>query len=74
VPSAGEFYPILDPINPSGVWHECEKLESTSQFSGVYTSATFPYRGLTALGSNSKMSEEGSTTARQKRVQPPLGM
>ena len=64
VPSAGEFYPILDPINPSGVWHECEKLESTSQFSGVYTSATYPYRGLTALGSNSKMPEEGSTTAR----------
>ena len=64
VASAGKFYPVVDPIDPSGVWHECEKLDSSRQFSGVYTSATYPYRGLTALGSNSKMPEEGSTTAR----------
>jgi hypothetical protein len=64
VPSAGEFYPILDPINPSGVWHECEKLDSSRQFSGVYTSATYPYRGLSSLGSNNKMPEVGSTTDR----------
>jgi hypothetical protein len=64
VASAGKFFPIEDHVNPSGVWHECEKLTSTRQFSGVYTSATFPYRGLSALGSNSKMSEEASATAR----------
>jgi len=64
VASAGKFYPVLDPVNPSGVWHECEKLDSSRQFSGVYTSATFPYRGLSALGSNSKMPEIASATAR----------
>jgi len=64
VPSAGEFYPIVDPINPSGVWHECEKLDSSRQFSGVYTSATYPYRGLSSLGSNNKMPEVSSTTDR----------
>ena len=64
VASAGKFYPVVDPINPSGVWHECEKLKSSHQFSGIYTSATFPYRGLSALGSNSIMPEEGSATAR----------
>jgi len=64
VASAAAFYPVVDPINPSGVWHECEKLDSSRQFSGVYTSATYPYRGLTPLGSNNKMPEEESATAR----------
>jgi len=64
VASAGKFYPVVDPVNPSGVWHECEKLESSRQFSGVYTSATFPYRGLSALGSNNKMPEVAAATAR----------
>ena len=64
VASAGKFYPVVDPINPSGVWHECEKLDSSRQFSGIYTSATFPYRGLSALGSNNKMPEVASATAR----------
>jgi hypothetical protein len=64
VASAGAFYPVVDPIDPSGVWHECEKLDSSRQFSGVYTSATYPYRGLTPLGSNNKMPEEESATAR----------
>ena len=64
VASAGKFYPVVDPINPSGVWHECEKLDSSRQFSGVYTSATFPYRGLSSLGSNNKMPELNSATAR----------
>ena len=64
VASAGKFYPVVDPIDPSGVWHECEKLDSSRQFSGVYTSATFPYRGLSSLGSNNKMPEAGTATAR----------
>jgi hypothetical protein len=64
VASAGKFFPIVDPINPSGVWHYCENLSSQRQFSGVFTSATFPYRGLYTLGSNAKMPEEGSRTSK----------
>jgi len=62
--SAGAFYPIIDPLNPSGVWHQCETLTSPRAFSGVYTSATFPYRGLRELGSNALMSEYSVSTAR----------
>ena len=64
VASAGKFHPVLDPINPSGVWDECEKLDSSRSFSGIDTSATFPYRGLSSLGSNNKMPELESATAR----------
>ena len=46
VASAGKFYPVVDPINSSGVWDECEKLDSSRTFSGVDTSTTFPYRVL----------------------------
>jgi hypothetical protein len=62
--SAGAFHPIADPVDPSGVWDECETLDSTRTFSGVDTSATFPYRGLSALGSNAKMPELSVSTAR----------
>ena len=65
VPSAGEFYPILDPINPSGVWHKCEDLDSLNTFSGVATSSTFPYRGLRSLQGNAKC---------LRLVQLPIGM
>jgi hypothetical protein len=54
VVSAGQFYPIEDPVSPSGVWHACEGLESSRQFSGMDSSATFPYRGLNVLGANAK--------------------
>lgn len=64
VASAGKFFPILDPINPSGVWHKCEDLSSTKTFSGVATSSTFPYRGLREIQANSKMPEVGSSTTR----------
>lgn len=64
VASAGKFHPVVDPVSPSGVWHECEKLGSTRQFSGVFTSATFPYRGLSALGSNAKMPEIAAATVK----------
>jgi len=64
VASAGKFHPIVDPVNPSGVWHFCEDLSSQRQFSGIFTSSTFPYRGLYTLGSNAKMPEEGSRTSR----------
>ena len=64
VASAGRFHPVVDPVNPSGVWNECEGLMSTRSFSGVDTSTTFPYRGLSALGSNAKMPEIVSATAR----------
>ena len=64
VASAGKFHPVVNPIDPSGVWDECEKLDSSRSFSGVDTSTTFPYRGLSSLGSNNKMPEVSSTTAR----------
>jgi hypothetical protein len=73
VASAGKFHPVEDPIMPSGVWDECEKLESSRSFSGVDTSATFPYRGLSSLGSNNKRPEIESATARYvDRGQVPL--
>tara|TARA_A100000172_G_scaffold74978_1_gene57433 strand:- start:1136 stop:5545 length:4410 start_codon:yes stop_codon:yes gene_type:complete len=52
VASAGKFFPVVDPVNPSGVWHSCENLESSREFSGVVTSQTFPFRGLSSLNSN----------------------
>ena len=64
VASAGKFHPVVDPINPSGIWDECEGLMSTRTFSGIDTSTTFPYRGLSALGSNAKMPEKLAATAR----------
>lgn len=59
IPSAGRFYPVVDPIDPTGVWHRCENLDSSRSFSGVDTSATFPYRGLSsvALNNNIKIPE-----------------
>jgi hypothetical protein len=74
VASAGEFYPIVDPINPSGVWHFCEKLDSSRTFSGIDTSNTFPYRGLSsvALNNNAKYPEfSPSTTQYVDRGQTP---
>jgi hypothetical protein len=64
VASAGKFHPVVDPIDPTGVWNECETLGSPRSFSGVDSSATFPFRGLYSLGSNNKMPEYGSETAR----------
>ena len=64
VASAGKFFPIVDPINPSGVWDKCEDLTSPRSFSAIYTSATFPYRGLRVLGSNAKWDEVEVSTAR----------
>ena len=64
VASAGKFYPVVDHTNVSGVWNICESLDSTRTFSGVDTSNTFPYRGIFALGSDAKMPEYASATAR----------
>lgn len=64
VASAGRFHPVIDPINPSGVWNICEGLNSSRSFFGVPTSSTFPYRGLYSLGSNAKAPEEGSRPSR----------
>jgi hypothetical protein len=54
VASANKFHPVVDPIYPSGVWDACENLASNRSFSSIATSATFPYRGLNAIGSNAK--------------------
>lgn len=64
VASAAKFHPVVDSINPSGVWNYCEGLESSRTFSGVSTSSTFPYRGLYSLGSNAKVYQEGSRSSR----------
>ena len=57
VASAGKFHPVVDPIDPTGVWHECEDLGSSRAFSGIDTSNTFPFRGVNTLGSNEKYPE-----------------
>ena len=73
VASAGKFHPVCDPVDPTGVWEGCEKLNSANTFSGIDTSTTFPYRGLNTLGSNNKMTEVASATARYvDRGQVPL--
>lgn len=64
VASAGKFFPIEDHLNPSGIWHICEDLNSSRTFSGVDTSATFPYRGLLSLGANAKTPEESAVNAK----------
>ena len=73
VASAGKFFPVVDPVNPSGVWHECEGLDSSRAFSGIDTSTTFPYRGLSVLGSDAKNTDVSVSTARYvDRWQTPL--
>ena len=74
VPSAGKFHPVVNPLDPTGVWHKCENLDSSRSFSGVATSATFPYRGLSsvALNNNIKMPElSPSSTKYSDRGQLP---
>ena len=74
VPSAGKFHPVADPIEPTGVWHRCENLDSSREFSGIPTSATFPYRGLSsvALNNNIKIPElSPSSTKYSDRGQLP---
>jgi len=51
IPSSQSFSPVVDG-QASGIWHSCENLDSNSTFHGVDTSNTFPYRGLSSLGSN----------------------
>ena len=63
VASAGKFHPVVDPINPSGIWDQCEGLDSSRTFSGIDTSTTFPYRGLSTLGSDA-FDPNASATAR----------
>ena len=63
VASAGKFHPVSylgsGIINLSGVWDECETLQSSRQFSGIYTSATFPYRGLSSLSVSARYVDRG---------------
>ena len=74
VASAGKFHPVADPVEPTGIWHFCEGLASTRTFSGIDTSTTFPYRGLSsvALNNNSKIPElSASATQYVDRCQTP---
>lgn len=52
IPSSLKFATITDPVSPGGVWDKCETLQSSKTFYGVDTSNTFPYRGLSSLGSD----------------------
>ncbi len=60
VPSAASFFPVVDPINPTGVWDFCENLQSTNTYSGIDTSNTFPFRGLSALGADARTTASGT--------------
>ena len=46
--SANAFYPVQDAASLSGVWDQCEDLDSPRSFSGAATSRTYPYRGLSS--------------------------
>ena len=46
--SANAFYPVQDAASLSGVWDQCEDLDSPRSFSGAPTSRTYPYRGLSS--------------------------
>jgi hypothetical protein len=73
VASAGKFHPVENPLEPTGVWNICESLNSSRTFSGIDSSATFPYRGLSSLGSNAKMPEVPEANAKYNdRGQLPL--
>jgi hypothetical protein len=73
VASAGMFHPVADPLCVTGVWHECEGIESSRSFSGVATASTFAFRGVSSLGSNVKMPEEDDAVPRYvDRGQLPL--
>lgn len=52
IPSSQSFVPIPDPVDPPGIWSHCEDLNSDRTFFEVDTSNTFPYRGLSSLGSD----------------------
>ena len=54
VASAGYYLPIDDFSSIPGVYKNCETLDSPNTFSGVDTSNTFPCRGLSSLGADSK--------------------
>lgn len=71
VASAGKFHPVVDPVNPSGVWDICENLDSTRSFSSIDTSSTFPYRGLSALGSVARDANASATARYVDRGQLP---
>jgi len=71
VPSAGQFFPVVDAATPSGVWNICENLESEHVFSGVTSKDTFPFRGTSGLRSN-YFSSPSSTDRYVDRDQLPL--
>lgn len=71
VASAGKFHPVVDPVSPSGVWDICEDLDSTRAFSSIDTSNTFPYRGLSALGSVARDPNASATARYVDRSQLP---
>lgn len=71
VASAGKFHPVVDPVSPSGVWDICEDLDSTRSFSSIDTSNTFPYRGLSALGSVARDANASATARYVDRGQLP---
>tara|TARA_Y100000310_G_scaffold171294_2_gene171490 strand:+ start:2584 stop:6972 length:4389 start_codon:yes stop_codon:yes gene_type:complete len=63
IPSAQTFVPIDDYHNLPNIYGYCENLTSSSTFSGIDTSNTFPCRGLSSLGSNEKFPEYPSAPA-----------
>ena len=63
IASAGYYAPVNDYTNLPDVYKICEGLNSLNTFSGVPSSSTFPCRGLSALGSDAKHTQYGSTPA-----------
>ena len=63
IPSACAYQDISDYNNLPDVYGRCEGLNSSSNYFGVDVSATFPCRGLSALGSDAKHSQHVSAHA-----------
>jgi hypothetical protein len=55
VPSSMSFYPVENALEPSGVWGQCETLDSSSVYFGVPVSSTFPSMGLSSYDSFSSL-------------------
>jgi len=61
IPSAHHFLGVSDHVNLPDVYKPCANLGSSSVFSGVTASATFPIRGLRKLGSDAKHTQYSSS-------------
>lgn len=59
IPSSQQFVPIPDYHNIPAIYSRCENLSSSSVYSGLVVSNTYPVRGWRGIQSNAKVRENG---------------